>query len=194
MTWRLAARGWPRGAGLPTMRRHPRGPSRATARLERMRQPENLNLLVSCESQAGLEALLAPFREAGHVTRAPRVSSLRDLGDLLRDAPWEVLLADDPPPEPRPAEALPPHPAPSSGPCMPPKDPPRPHSRPIHPRPPTKAITKAILPKAPKPNNARRSTSKSSSTLVRCGGPSTGIRPTMPTAMGGPRPRRGSGP
>ena len=71
-----------------------------------MRQPENLNLLVSCESQAGLEALLALFREAGHVTRAHRVSSLRDLGDLLRDAQWDVLIADDRHPELSPAEAI----------------------------------------------------------------------------------------
>lgn len=71
-----------------------------------MRQPENLNLLVSCESQAALEAVLALFRDAGHVTRAHRVSSLRDLGDLLRDAQWDVLIADDRHPELSPAEAL----------------------------------------------------------------------------------------
>ncbi len=71
-----------------------------------MRQPENLNLLVSCESQAGLEALLALFRDAGHATRAHRVSSLRDLGDLLRDPQWDLLIADDRHPELSPAEAL----------------------------------------------------------------------------------------
>lgn len=71
-----------------------------------MRQPENLNLLVSCESQTGLEALLALFREAGHITRAHRVSSLRDLGDLLRDPQWDVLIADERHPELSPAEAL----------------------------------------------------------------------------------------
>ena len=71
-----------------------------------MRQPENLNLLVSCESQSGLDALLALFREVGHITRAHRVSSLRDLGDLLRDPQWDVLIADDRHPELSPAEAL----------------------------------------------------------------------------------------
>jgi hypothetical protein len=36
--------------------------------------------------------------------------------------------------------------------------------------------------------------SKSLSTPVRYGGPSTGNRPTMPTAMGWPLPRPGSRP
>jgi EAL domain-containing protein (putative c-di-GMP-specific phosphodiesterase class I)/DNA-binding NarL/FixJ family response regulator len=71
-----------------------------------MRLPENINLLVSCESQTGLEAVLGLFREAGHTTRAHRVSSLRDLGELLRDAQWDVLIADDRHPELTPAEAL----------------------------------------------------------------------------------------
>ena len=88
----------------------------------------------------------------------------------------------------------PPNPKTSSGRSMPSKDSPSPKSRPILSGAPTKAITKAILAKAPKPNYARRSISKSSSTPVRCGGPSTGIRPTMPTAMGWPLPRPGSRP
>ena len=71
-----------------------------------MRQPENLNLLVGCETQASLEALLALFRDAGQATRAHRVSSLRDLGDLLRDPQWDLLIADDRHPELSPAEAL----------------------------------------------------------------------------------------
>ena len=71
-----------------------------------MRQPETLNLLVGCETQASLESLLALFREAGQATRAHRVSSLRDLGDLLRDPQWDVLIADDRHPELSPGEAL----------------------------------------------------------------------------------------
>ncbi len=80
--------------------------ARLTQRRERMRQPENLNLLVSCESQGALEGLLALFRDAGQVTRAHRVSSLRDLGDLLRDPQWDLLIADDRHPELSPSEAL----------------------------------------------------------------------------------------
>jgi hypothetical protein len=73
---------------------------------------------------------------------------------------------------------------------MPSKDSPSPKSQPIL----SGAPTKAILTKAPKPNYAKRSMSKSLSTPVRCGGPSTGNRPTMPTAMGWPLPRPGCRP
>lgn len=67
---------------------------------------ETLNLLISCESQARLEALVALFREAGLATRAHRVSSARDLGEVLRDPQWELLITSDRHPELSPAEAL----------------------------------------------------------------------------------------
>ncbi|MFM7272396.1 MAG: EAL domain-containing protein [Gammaproteobacteria bacterium] len=71
-----------------------------------MSQGESLNVLISCESQARLEALVALFREAGLATRAHRVSSARDLGELLRDPQWELLITSDRHPELSPAEAL----------------------------------------------------------------------------------------
>jgi PAS domain S-box-containing protein len=67
---------------------------------------DTLNLLISCESQARLEAWIALFREAGLAIRAHRVSSSRDLGDLLRDPQWEILIASDRHPELSPSEAL----------------------------------------------------------------------------------------
>jgi PAS domain S-box-containing protein len=75
-------------------------------RRERMQQGETINLLVSCESQARLEALLGLFRDAGQATRAHRVASLRNLGELLRDPQWDLLIVTDRHPEITPAEAL----------------------------------------------------------------------------------------
>lgn len=71
-----------------------------------MSQGETLNVLISCESQARLEALVGLFREAGLATRAHRVSSARDLGELLRDPQWELLISFDRHPELSPGEAL----------------------------------------------------------------------------------------
>jgi len=71
-----------------------------------MQQNDNLQLLVSCESQASLESCLAFFRDAGHSARAHRITSLRDLEDMLRDPQWELFIAHENHPEVAPAEAL----------------------------------------------------------------------------------------
>ena len=55
-----------------------------------MQHNDNLQLLVSCESQAALESCLALFRDAGHSVRAHRITSLRDLDDMQRDGQWAV--------------------------------------------------------------------------------------------------------
>jgi PAS domain S-box-containing protein len=71
-----------------------------------MQQNDNLHLLISCESQASLESCLAYFRDAGHSVRAHRITSLRDLGDMLRDQQWDLFIAHEKHPEIAPAEAL----------------------------------------------------------------------------------------
>jgi len=71
-----------------------------------MQQNDTLQLLIGCESQARLESCLAIFRDAGHSARAQRVTSLRDLGELLRDPQWELLIADERHPEFTPSDAL----------------------------------------------------------------------------------------
>lgn len=71
-----------------------------------MQQNDNLQLLISCESQASLESCLAFFRDAGHSVRAHRITSLRDLGDMLRDPQWDLFIAHEKHPEIAPAEAL----------------------------------------------------------------------------------------
>lgn len=71
-----------------------------------MQHNDNLQLLVSCESQAALESCLAMFRDAGHSVRAHRITSLRDLEDMLRDEQWDLFIAHEKHPEVAPAEAL----------------------------------------------------------------------------------------
>lgn len=71
-----------------------------------MQHNETLQLLISCESQAQLEACLALFRDAGHSVRAQRVASLRDLGEMLRDPQWDLFIAYEKHPEFTPADAL----------------------------------------------------------------------------------------
>ncbi|MFZ1832421.1 MAG: ferrous iron transporter C, partial [Pseudomonadales bacterium] len=71
-----------------------------------MQQSETLHLLVSSESQAQLEACVGVFRDAGWSARAHRVTSLRDLSDMLRDPQWDLLIASDKHPELAPAEAI----------------------------------------------------------------------------------------
>ena len=71
-----------------------------------MQQNDNLQLLISCESQASLESCLAFFRDAGHSVRAHRITSLRDLGDMLHDPQWDLFIAHEKHPEVAPAEAL----------------------------------------------------------------------------------------
>jgi multidomain signaling protein FimX len=84
---------------LPEQGRVDHGPGR-------MQQNDTVQLLISCESQARLEACLALFRDAGHNARAQRVTSLRDLGELLRDPQWDLFVADERHPEFSPADAL----------------------------------------------------------------------------------------
>ena len=76
------------------------------ARRSRMQSSETFHLLISCGAQPQLEACLSLFRDAGHNTRAHRVTSPRDLADMLRDQRWDLLIADDSHPELSPAEAL----------------------------------------------------------------------------------------
>ena len=71
-----------------------------------MQHNDNLQLLVSCESQAALESCLALFRDAGHSVRAHRITSLRDLDDMQRDGQWDLFIAHEKHPEVAPAEAL----------------------------------------------------------------------------------------
>ena len=71
-----------------------------------MQQSDTLHLLVSSESQAQMEACVGVFRDAGWSTRAHRVTSLRDLSDMLRDPQWDLLIASDKHPELAPAEAI----------------------------------------------------------------------------------------
>lgn len=71
-----------------------------------MQQSDTLHLLVSSESQAQMEACVGVFRDAGWSARAHRVTSLRDLTDMLRDPQWDLLIASDKHPELAPAEAI----------------------------------------------------------------------------------------
>ncbi len=71
-----------------------------------MQHNDNLQLLVSCESQAALESCLALFRDAGHSVRAHRITSLRDLDEMQRDGQWDLFIAHEKHPEVAPAEAL----------------------------------------------------------------------------------------
>ncbi|MBP9032593.1 MAG: EAL domain-containing protein [Pseudomonadales bacterium] len=71
-----------------------------------MQQNDNLQLLISCESQACLESCLAFFRDAGHSVRAHRITSLRDLGDMLHDPQWDLFIAHEKHPEVAPSAAL----------------------------------------------------------------------------------------
>jgi PAS domain S-box-containing protein len=71
-----------------------------------MQQSDTIHLLVSCESQAQLEAYVGIFREAGRPTRAHRVTSMKDLGDMLREQQWDLLIAAENHPEVSPDNAL----------------------------------------------------------------------------------------
>jgi len=72
-----------------------------------MQQNDTLQILMICESQPQLEAILGVFRNAGVTARANRVASLRDLGEILRDnQSWDLLIANEVHPELTPGEAL----------------------------------------------------------------------------------------
>lgn len=71
-----------------------------------MQHNDTIRILISCASQAGLEACLALFRNTEHIVRAHRVASEQDLLDALRDRQWDLLVIDDDHPELSPADAL----------------------------------------------------------------------------------------
>ncbi len=60
-----------------------------------MTTPDTYRLLILVESQNAAEQLISLFRNAGHATRAHRITSLEDLADHLDEHEWDLLLSDD---------------------------------------------------------------------------------------------------
>jgi diguanylate cyclase (GGDEF)-like protein/PAS domain S-box-containing protein len=60
-----------------------------------MTQLETYRLLILTESQNEAEQLISLFRNAGHATRAHRLTSSQDLHDHLDDHEWDLLISDD---------------------------------------------------------------------------------------------------
>lgn len=56
---------------------------------------DTYRLLILAESQNEAERWISLFRNAGHATRAHRVTSLADLDEHLNEAQWDVLLSDN---------------------------------------------------------------------------------------------------
>jgi len=56
---------------------------------------DTYRLLILTESQNEAEGLISLFRNAGHATRAHRVTSIDDLKEHLDEAQWDLLLGDD---------------------------------------------------------------------------------------------------
>jgi diguanylate cyclase (GGDEF)-like protein/PAS domain S-box-containing protein len=60
-----------------------------------MTNTDTYRLLILVESQDENERLISMFRNAGHATRAHRITSRQDLLDHLDDQEWDLLIADD---------------------------------------------------------------------------------------------------